>query len=194
MSEAEEDRRTRELLADLERRPNLACAACERPLCAHAYVLNVALGYRNAPHCVDCLAHGFQKPRAALLEHLLDWVEARLCYSTGWSWAGKEEGFDGQRRPPCLWGAETTAAAATATEEVRPGPVPHDAEWNAGAMGCGDLVLELRSRMKDLSPGQVLRLTATDPGAPTDLPAWSRLTGNRLAGQDHPRYWIEKGS
>ncbi|MHC4138029.1 MAG: sulfurtransferase TusA family protein [Planctomycetota bacterium] len=182
MNEAEEDRRTRELLADLERRRGLSCAACGRPLCAHAYVLNVALGYRNAPHCVDCLAAGFDKPRADFLEHILGWVEARPCYSTGWSWAGREEGFDGERRPPCLWGAEATATTARAAEASPTGPVPHDAAWDAGGMGCGDLVLELRNRMKALSPGQVLRLKATDPGAPTDLPA------------EHPDYWIEKGS
>jgi len=49
-------------------------------------------------------------------------------------------------------------------------------------------------RMIPLAPGRVLLLTATDAGAPTDLPAWCRLTGNRLAGQEHPRYWIEKGA
>lgn len=189
-----EDRRTRTLLADLERRRAHACAACGRALCAHAYVLNVALGYKGAPRCADCLAAAHDKPRAEFLEHLLGWVEARPCYATGWSWAGKEEGFGGQRRPPCLWGAESAAAAAPPGTGRQAGPVPHDAEWDAGDMGCGDLILELRRKMSVLSRGQVLRLTATDRGAPTDLPAWCRLTGNRLAGQVHPRYWIEKGT
>jgi len=67
-----------------------------------------------------------------------------------------------------------------------------DAEWNAGDMGCGELVLELRARMKTLRPGQVLRLTARDPGAIEDLPAWCRLTGHRLARAAHPTYLIER--
>ena len=54
------------------------------------------------------------------------------------------------------------------------------AEWDAGDMGCGELVLHLRNRMNVLLPGQMLRLTARDPGAIEDLPAWCRLTGHRL--------------
>lgn len=194
MSDTEEDRRTRELLADLECRHEHSCNACGRSLCAHAYVLNVALGYRPAPYCVDCLATLFERSRRDFLEHVLGWVEARPCYSTGWKWACDEEGFSGARRPPCLWRDEVSAEATPATPASGAGPVPHDIEWDAGGIGCGDLVLALRLRMQGMSRGQVLLLTATDPGAPTDLPAWCRLTGNRLAGHAHPRYWIEKGS
>ncbi|MHC4548750.1 MAG: sulfurtransferase TusA family protein [Planctomycetota bacterium] len=193
MNEVEEAGRTRELLADLERRRELSCTACAAPLCAHAYVLNVALGYRSAPRCADCLAASFDKPRTQFLEHLREWVEARPCYAAGWDWAGREEGSAGAPRPPCLWREEADGEAATHAAEEAFGPVPHDLAWDAGDMGCGDLVLELRTRIKVLARGQVLRLTATDPGAPTDVPAWCRLTGNRLAGQEHPRYWIEKG-
>ncbi|MHC4819495.1 MAG: sulfurtransferase TusA family protein [Planctomycetota bacterium] len=194
MNDVEEERRTRELLADLERRQEHSCSACGRSLCAHAYVANVALGYRPAPLCVDCLALLFQRPRLDFLEHILGWIEARPCYSTGWGWAGQEEGCEGEPRPPCLWDEKARDTTAPAAVQARVGPVPHDVEWDAGDIGCGDLVLELRLRMQGLAPGQVLLLTATDVGAPTDLPAWCRLTGHRLAGQKHPRYWIEKGS
>jgi TusA-related sulfurtransferase len=47
-----------------------------------------------------------------------------------------------------------------------------DAEWDAGDMGCGDLVLELHYRIARLEPGQVLKVIALDPGAPADMPAW----------------------
>lgn len=70
-------------------------------------------------------------------------------------------------------------------------PTP-EAEWDAGDMGCGELVLELRSRLDRLRPGQVLRLTARDPGAPADIPAWCRLTGQILVGQHHPVYLIRR--
>ena len=65
-------------------------------------------------------------------------------------------------------------------------------DWDAGEMGCGELVLELRARVERLRPGDVLRLIARDPGAPADLPAWCRLTGHRLVAGQHPVYLIER--
>ena len=59
-----------------------------------------------------------------------------------------------------------TAARCAVT---RPAPAA-DAEWDAGDLGCGELVLELVLRMRRLAPGQVLRLVARDPGAPADMP------------------------
>ena len=68
------------------------------------------------------------------------------------------------------------------------------AEWDAGDLGCGELVLELRMRLAAMRPGQVLRLTARDPGAPQDLPAWCRMTGHTLVSHQHPLYVIRKES
>jgi tRNA 2-thiouridine synthesizing protein A len=59
-------------------------------------------------------------------------------------------------------------------------------------MGCGDLVLELRGRVEALGPGRVLRLTARDPGAPADIPAWCRMTGHALVSAHHPIYLIRR--
>jgi len=67
-----------------------------------------------------------------------------------------------------------------------------DVEWDAGDMGCGDLVLELRARMEPLAPGRVLRLTARDPGARADIPAWCRMTGHALVSEQHPIYLIRR--
>jgi tRNA 2-thiouridine synthesizing protein A len=67
-----------------------------------------------------------------------------------------------------------------------------DSQWDAGEMGCGELVLELRVRLKPMRPGQLLQLTARDPGAPEDLPAWCRLTGHHLISADHPVYLIRR--
>ena len=68
----------------------------------------------------------------------------------------------------------------------------HSAEWDAGEMGCGELVLELRFRMASLGPGAVLLLTALDPGAKEDIPAWCGMTRHRLVRAEHPRYWIAR--
>jgi tRNA 2-thiouridine synthesizing protein A len=67
-----------------------------------------------------------------------------------------------------------------------------DAAWDAGHLGCGDLVLQLRFRMEAMQPGQVLRIVALDPGAPADLPAWCRLTGHALLAAEHPVYLIRR--
>jgi tRNA 2-thiouridine synthesizing protein A len=68
----------------------------------------------------------------------------------------------------------------------------HSEEWDAGAMGCGELVLELRFRMAPLQPGAVMLLTALDPGAREDIPAWCGMTRHRLVRAEHPRYWIAR--
>lgn len=62
------------------------------------------------------------------------------------------------------------------------------ATWDAGDMGCGELIVLLRARVRALAPGEILRVIARDPGAPEDLPAWSRLTGHRLVRAEHPVY------
>lgn len=61
---------------------------------------------------------------------------------------------------------------------------PFHADWDAGHLGCGELVLELRLRMRQLDSGQTMRLTARDLGAPADIPAWCRMTGHHLLQTD----------
>ena len=47
------------------------------------------------------------------------------------------------------------------------------ATWDAGDLGCGELVLELRERLAALHPGAMLRLVARDAGAPAaNGPEW----------------------
>ena len=67
-----------------------------------------------------------------------------------------------------------------------------DHEWDAGDLGCGDLVLELRARVERLRPGEILKLVARDPGAAADLPAWCRMTGHTLVSGEHPVYFIRR--
>jgi len=65
-------------------------------------------------------------------------------------------------------------------------------EWDAGNMGCGELLMELRFRMNSLAPGQIFKLIALDPGAIEDIPAWCRLTGHALVSTEHPLYVIRR--
>lgn len=64
--------------------------------------------------------------------------------------------------------------------------------WDAGNMGCGDLVLRLRFKLRAM-PGKTLKVVARDPGAPADLPAFCRMTGDLLVRQDPDThaYWIK---
>jgi len=62
--------------------------------------------------------------------------------------------------------------------------LPIEATWDAGELGCGELILALKLRMRQLQHGQVLCLTARDAGAPADIPAWCRLTGHLLLHTD----------
>jgi tRNA 2-thiouridine synthesizing protein A len=66
------------------------------------------------------------------------------------------------------------------------------AEWNAGELGCGELVLELRHRLAALRAGEVFKLVARDAGAPADIPAWCRMTGHTLLSTQHPEYFIQR--
>ena len=75
--------------------------------------------------------------------------------------------------------------------EPQDGPTA-DAEWDAGDLGCGDLVLKLSTRLLGIEPAAILKVRATDPGAPEDLPAWARLTGNKIVRASHPFYWIQR--
>ena len=66
------------------------------------------------------------------------------------------------------------------------------ARWDAGEMGCGQLVFELSRRVGPLQPGETLEIVARDPGARTDLPAWCRMTGHTLVSADHPVYVLRR--
>jgi len=64
--------------------------------------------------------------------------------------------------------------------------------WDAGEMGCGHLVVELRRRLHEIAPGEALEVIARDPGAPTDMPAWCSMTGHQLVSAHPPVYVIRR--
>jgi len=64
--------------------------------------------------------------------------------------------------------------------------------WDAGEMGCSQLVSELSMRVKRLQPGAQIEVVARDPGAPIDLPAWCHMTGHTLVSSEHPVYVIRR--
>jgi len=59
-------------------------------------------------------------------------------------------------------------------------------------MGCGELLLHLSMKMKQLQAGQLFKLIALDPGAVEDMPAWCRMTGHFLITAGHPLYVMRR--
>lgn len=57
-----------------------------------------------------------------------------------------------------------------------------DIEVNASGIQCPGPIMKMKDRMTKLERGQVLKITATDPGFKTDTPAWCQSTGNRFLG------------
>lgn len=64
--------------------------------------------------------------------------------------------------------------------------------FDGGDTGCGELLLDLLLFIKKHPDGSVIRVRALDPGAPLEIPAWCRLTKNKLLESEHPIYKIRK--
>jgi tRNA 2-thiouridine synthesizing protein A len=55
---------------------------------------------------------------------------------------------------------------------------------DCSGMNCPMPVVKTSKAIKELDVGQVLKVIATDPGAPADMQAWARQTGNELLLSD----------
>ena len=64
--------------------------------------------------------------------------------------------------------------------------------WHAGDVGCGEFIVGMKRELSRVEANELLELTTANAGAPTDVPAWCRMTGHRLVSANHPVYVIEK--
>ena len=55
-----------------------------------------------------------------------------------------------------------------------------DSELDARGLLCPMPIVKTAKAMKELAPGQVLKVIATDRGSLADIPAWADSTGNEL--------------
>jgi tRNA 2-thiouridine synthesizing protein A len=55
-----------------------------------------------------------------------------------------------------------------------------DKELDCSGMLCPVPVIKTSKAIKEIQVGQVLKMISTDPGAPPDMVAWARQTGNEL--------------
>jgi tRNA 2-thiouridine synthesizing protein A len=194
MQATEEDiKRMRALIDELKLRQDARCSATGAELGPHEVLASIALGRRDAPLCLAELARAEGQSPGKLRERVVQYMAARPCFGGAWLWAGEQSGHGRLLDPPLGWsGGETSAAGKETAADEATGAVAETEVWNAGDLACGDLVLELRTRLRALKPGQVIKLTATDVGAPEDIPSWCRLTGNRLVKAEKPNYWIQR--
>jgi tRNA 2-thiouridine synthesizing protein A len=69
-------------------------------------------------------------------------------------------------------------------------------ELNCEGLNCPLPILKTKKAMDELAVGEVLKVTATDPGSVKDMDSWAKRTGNELvshseAGNVHT-YLIRK--
>lgn len=60
------------------------------------------------------------------------------------------------------------------------GDLNGDRTYDASGLLCPLPVLRANRMMRDLAPGQTLKVLATDPAAEADFPAYCRQTGHTL--------------
>ncbi len=53
---------------------------------------------------------------------------------------------------------------------------------DGGDLACGELLMELVGPLRELDAGTLVRVVATDPAAPLDIPAWCHLTTHHYLG------------
>ena len=66
------------------------------------------------------------------------------------------------------------------TPQPAPKPLSPDATLDAKGLKCPLPVLKARKAMKEMKPGAVLRVYATDPGAVKDFEHFCKTTGAHL--------------
>ncbi|MCG6539114.1 sulfurtransferase TusA family protein [Pseudomonas sp. KSR10] len=71
-----------------------------------------------------------------------------------------------------------------------------DAELDAVGLQCPMPLLKAKLELNRLTSGQILKVTATDPGSQRDFRSFAKLSGHALlreeAGDGLYRYWLRK--
>ena len=75
-------------------------------------------------------------------------------------------------------------------------PKPDEVLDAAGA-SCATLTPLVKARIRELLSGNILEVRSDDPAAREGMPAWSRLTGNKLLAvvvedPDRTRFYLRK--
>ena len=65
-----------------------------------------------------------------------------------------------------------------------------DKEFDASGLSCPLPIVKTKKSLQDMTPGQVLKVVATDPGSVADMVAFAEQTGNALleSGSENNKY------
>lgn len=83
--------------------------------------------------------------------------------------------------------ARPTAAPAAAEAQGNTSAPPFDEQLDASGLSCPGPLIKLKAAMEAMSPGRVLKITASDPGFFADVAAWSAATKNQLLFREKGR-------
>lgn len=65
-----------------------------------------------------------------------------------------------------------------------------DHELDVRRQLCPIPVIKTQNRVRDLAPGDTLRVICTDPGALNDIPAWCRINGHQVEGTEESDHQV----
>ena len=72
-----------------------------------------------------------------------------------------------------------------------------DVDVDASGLRCPEPLMVVRNRLMDMSSGEVIRVTATDPSTSWDFPNFCKFLPHEMVHQeaegDIYTYWIRKG-
>jgi tRNA 2-thiouridine synthesizing protein A len=168
-------------LRELQRLVGGDCRDCRVRYSARDGLFSIALGFKNAPRCLECLSRNLDRDPVELQKQLLDYIHRRDCYRQAWEAMVQPTESDSDIDHPPVYADSAISAPEMPTSF-----------WDAGDMACGELVLALRLRLNALPPGARIMVRSTDAAAPEDLPAWCRMCGHTLESQSHPQYVIRR--
>ncbi|MDX1694535.1 MAG: sulfurtransferase TusA [Ketobacteraceae bacterium] len=71
-------------------------------------------------------------------------------------------------------------------------------ELDARGLMCPEPVMMLHRKVREMSPGEVLKVTATDPSTTRDIPKFCHFLKHELIAQEQAEdlylYWIKKAA
>ncbi|MCJ0972628.1 sulfurtransferase TusA family protein [Pseudomonas sp. PS1] len=80
--------------------------------------------------------------------------------------------------------------------EVHTKEPPCDAELDAAGLECPMPLLKAKLELNRLASGEVLKVTATDPGSQRDFHSFAKLAGHTMLHEETAdgvfRYWLRK--
>jgi TusA-related sulfurtransferase len=80
--------------------------------------------------------------------------------------------------------------------EARPRSLECDAELDAVGLDCPMPLLKAKLELNRLASGEVLKVTASDPGSQRDFRSFAKLAGHVLLHEEVDnglyRYWLRK--